>query len=170
MGKDMRTLISALSCNISPHIGPRADMKVLISAPHFVHKNVKIVVLSSKSTDAQGGFRPRQIIQRAEGWYGMGGPIWGLIWEPSYWPSGWYGGWYGMRGPIWGFSYQPPISALSCHISPHICLRADMRILISAPISAFSCHISPHIVHKNIKIVVLSSKSTVPAGDLDLEK
>ena len=26
------------------------------------------------------------------------------------------------------------------------------------------------IWHKNVKIVVLSSKSTVPAGDLDLEK
>ena len=25
----------------------------------------------SKSTDAQGWFRPRQIIQRAEGWYGL---------------------------------------------------------------------------------------------------
>ena len=35
-----------------------------------------------------------------------------------------------------------------------------MKVLISAP----------HIVHKNVKIVVLSSKSTVPAGDLDLEK
>ena len=52
------------------------------------------------------------------------------------------------------------ISAFSCLIS----LRADMKVLISAPISA------PHIVHKNIKIVVISSKSTVPAGDLDLKK
>ena len=29
---------------------------------------------------------------------------------------------------------------------------------------------APNIAHKNVKIVVLSSKSTVPAGDLDLEK
>ena len=40
-----------------------------------------------------------------------------------------------------------------------------MKTLISAPISALI-----HIVDKNVKIVVLSSKSTVPAGDLDLEK
>ena len=31
-------------------------------------------------------------------------------------------------------------------------------------------HIIPQILCKNVKIVVLSSKSTVPAGDLDLDK
>ena len=59
-----------------------------------------------------------------------------------------------------------PISALSCHISPHIGPLMPYR-----PEGRYEgSHISPHIVHKNVKIVVLSSKSTVPAGDLDLEK
>ena len=63
-----------------------------------------------------------------------------------------------MGDDIMGFDIGPyhpskPISSLKTHIIPHI-----------IP------HIMPHIVHKNVKIVVLSSKSTVPAGDLDLEK
>ena len=45
---------------------------------------------------------------------------------------------------------------------------------ISSPISSLSTGMIWGmiwlIVHKNVKIVVLSSKSTVPAGDLDLEK
>ena len=51
-------------------------------------------------------------------------------------------------------------------------MGADMRTLILAlgPIWHERADIIPHIVQKNVKIVVLSSKSTVPAGDLDLEK
>ena len=43
--------------------------------------------------------------------------IWGLIWEPSYRPSGRYG----MRGPIWGLIWHERAD-----------MGADMRILISA--------------------------------------
>ena len=49
-------------------------------------------------------------------------------------------------------------------------MKTDISAPISALKSALSTNIGPHIVHKNVKIVVLSSKSTVPAGDLDLEK
>ena len=42
------------------------------------------------------------------------------------------------------------------------------------PVGVIWAHIIPQIIpqiqHKNVKIVVLSSKSTVPAGDLDLNK
>ena len=69
------------------------------------------------------------------------GPIWGLIWHERADMGANMRTLISARGPIWDFSYRP-----------------------SQPISA------PNIAHKNVKIVVLSSKSTVPAGDLDLEK
>ena len=111
--------------------------------------------------------------------------IWGTIWvgcaiwahistphpystpkpyHPSYQHTWRCAIWVG--GAIWAHIAHPT------HIILHISTPNPYQHTpaISSPISAHPIHIIPQILRKNVKIGVLSSKSTVPAGNLDLDK
>ena len=111
-------------------------------------------------------------------WDDMGDDMAGVGCMGPYIPPQWDDmNWVGCMGP-----YIPPqwyvmngVGCMGPYIPPHSYHPPyHPSPAISSLISSHPIHIIPHIIpqilHKNVKIVVLSSKSTVPAGDLDLDK